>query len=87
MAPSDYPYRVERMGPHGEVGHVLVYADHLGLARAAFKAAVQQWPKERFRLRQRALIIEEHRPKLSFTRGISGVSFVSGTGTKIRWRP
>jgi hypothetical protein len=43
MAPADYPYRVERMGPRGEVGHVLVYGDEPTLARAAFKAAVQQW--------------------------------------------
>ena len=61
MAPADYPYRVERMGPHGEVGHVLVYAEDLGLARAAFKAAVQQWPKQGLRLRQAALILEEHK--------------------------
>jgi len=28
MALEDYPFRVEKMGPHDEVGHVLVYADH-----------------------------------------------------------
>ena len=43
---EDYPFRVERMGPHGEVGHVLVYADDLILARAAFTSAaprVRYW--------------------------------------------
>ena len=47
----------------GEVGHVLVYADDLGLARAAFKAGVQQWPKQGLRLRQGALTLEEHKPR------------------------
>ena len=43
---EDYPFRLERMGPHGEVGHVLVYADDLILARAAFTSAaprVRYW--------------------------------------------
>jgi len=30
------------MGPRGEIGPVLVYADHPIIARAAFKAAVDQ---------------------------------------------
>ena len=63
MALEDYPFRVERMGPRGEVRHALCYADDLLIARAAFKAAVEQWSKDGFRLRQRALIIEEHKPK------------------------
>ena len=62
MALEDYPFRVERMEPWGEIGHVLCYADDIVIARAAYKAAVQQWRKEGFRLRQRA-ILEEHRPK------------------------
>jgi len=51
------------MGPRGEVGHVLVYADDLGLARAVFKAALQQWPKQGLRLRQGTLMLKEHKPK------------------------
>jgi hypothetical protein len=31
--------------------------------RAAFRAAVEQYPKARIRLRNRALVMEEHRPK------------------------
>ena len=47
MALEDYPFRVEKMGPRGEIGHVLCYADNLLIARAAFKAAVEQYPKNR----------------------------------------
>jgi hypothetical protein len=32
------------------------------IARAAFRAAVEQYPKSRIRLRNRALIVEEHQP-------------------------
>jgi hypothetical protein len=42
---------------------VLCYADDLVIARAAFKAAVQQWPKDGIWLRQRALIIEDYKTK------------------------
>jgi hypothetical protein len=63
MALEHYPFRAEKMGPRGEVGHALYYADDLLIARAAFKAAVEQWPKIGFRLRNRALIVDEHKPK------------------------
>jgi len=63
MALEDYPFRVEKMGAHGEIGRVLVYADNLLIARAAFGAAVEQYPKERIRLRAHALVMEEHKPK------------------------
>jgi hypothetical protein len=42
---------------------VLVYADNLLIARAAFRAAVEQYPKERIRLRAHALVMVEHKPK------------------------
>jgi len=42
---------------------VLVYADNPLIARATFKAAVEQYPKEHIRPRNRALVMEEHRPK------------------------
>ena len=29
MALEDYPFRVEKMGPRGEIGHVLCYADNV----------------------------------------------------------
>jgi hypothetical protein len=51
------------MGPHGEIGRVLVYADNPLIARAAFRAAVEQCPKVHIRLRNRALVMEEHKPK------------------------
>jgi hypothetical protein len=41
----------------------LVYADNPLIARAAFKAAVEQYPKDGIRLRNRALIMEEHKPR------------------------
>jgi hypothetical protein len=42
---------------------VLVYADHPIIARAAFRGAVEAYPKARIRLRNRALVMQEHRPK------------------------
>jgi hypothetical protein len=52
-----------RLKPAGEMGRVLVYADHPLIARAAFRAAVEQYPKARIRLRNRALVMEDHKPK------------------------
>ena len=34
MALEDYPFRVEKMGPRGEIGRVLIYADDLTENRA-----------------------------------------------------
>ena len=39
------------------------YADNPLIARAAFKATVQQYPKEGIQLRNRALILEENKPR------------------------
>jgi hypothetical protein len=63
MVLEDYPFRVETMGPRGEIGRVLVYADNPLIARAAFKSAVEQYPNSRIRLRNRALVMEEHKPE------------------------
>jgi hypothetical protein len=64
MALEDYPFRVEKMGPRGEIGHVVCYTDNIAVAHAAFEAAKKQYhPKVGMRLRNRALIIEEHKPK------------------------
>jgi hypothetical protein len=41
---------------------VIAYTDNLVVARAAYKAAVEQYPKSRIRLRQRALVLEQHVP-------------------------
>jgi hypothetical protein len=62
MALEDYPFRVEEMSPRGELVRVLVYADHPIIARKAFEAAVEQYPKIRIRLRNRALVMGEHKP-------------------------
>jgi mRNA-degrading endonuclease HigB of HigAB toxin-antitoxin module len=43
----------------------MVYADHPIIARKAFDAAVEQYPKARIRLRNRALVMEEHKPRPS----------------------
>jgi hypothetical protein len=51
------------MGSRGEIGRVLVYADNPLIARAAFRAAVEQYPKARIRLRNRVLVMEEHKLK------------------------
>jgi hypothetical protein len=63
MAFEDYPFRVEEMSPRGELVRVMVYADHPIIARKAFQAAVEQYPKTRIRLRNRALVMEERLPK------------------------
>ena len=63
MALEDYPFRVEELTREGMIGRVLVYADNPIIARAAFRAAVEQYPKTRIRLRNRALVMEEHLPK------------------------
>ena len=39
---------------------IIAYLDHPIIARAAFRSAVEQYPKARIRLRNRALIMEEH---------------------------
>jgi hypothetical protein len=41
----------------------MAYLDHPIIARAAFRATVEQYPKARIRLRNRALVMEEHKPK------------------------
>jgi hypothetical protein len=51
------------MGSRGEIGRVLVYADNPLITRAAFRAAVEQYPKARIRLRNRVLVMEEHKLK------------------------
>jgi hypothetical protein len=49
---------VEEFSPRGGLVRVMVHAD-----RAAFLAAVEQYPKSRIRLRNRALVTQEHKPK------------------------
>ena len=34
VALEDYPFRVEKMGPRGEIGHVVCYTDNIAVARA-----------------------------------------------------
>ena len=45
MALEDYPFRVEEMGPHGDIGQVVCYTHNVAVARAAFKAAIEQYPE------------------------------------------
>ena len=54
MALEEYPFRVEKMGPHGEIGHVVCHTDNIAVAREAFKPAFEQYPKDGMRLRNRA---------------------------------
>ena len=63
LALEDYRFRVEELSPAGELIRVIAYLDHPIIARAAFQAAVEQYPKVRIRLRNRALVMEEHKPK------------------------
>jgi hypothetical protein len=63
MPLEDYPFRIEELSRVGELVRVLVYADHPNIARGAYRAAVEQYPKSRIRLRQRALVMEEHIPR------------------------
>jgi hypothetical protein len=57
MALEDYPFRVEELTPAGEMIRILAYLGHPLIARAAFRATA------RIRLRNRALVMEEHKPK------------------------
>ncbi len=43
---------------------VIAYLDHPIIAQAAFRSAVEQYPKARIRLRNRALVMEEHKPSV-----------------------
>src|SRR5262249_37676067 len=54
MALEDYPFRVEELSPAGAMVRVIAYLDHPIIAKAAFRAAVEQYPKIRIRLRNRA---------------------------------
>ena len=60
MALEDYPFRVEELSPAGELVRIIAYLDHPIIARAAFRATVEQYPNLRIRLRNRALVMEEH---------------------------
>jgi len=51
MALEDYPFRVEELAPAGELIRVIAYLDHPIIARSAFCAAIEQYPKARIRLR------------------------------------
>jgi hypothetical protein len=42
---------------------VIAYLDHPIIARATLRATVEQYPKTRLRLRNRALVMEERKPK------------------------
>src|SRR5262249_19681177 len=53
MALDNYPFRVETMSACGKIGHVRVYADNPIIARAAFRAAVEQYPQAHIRPRSR----------------------------------
>src|SRR5262249_15330295 len=55
--------RIEELSRVGEFIRVVVYTDNPHVARAASRATVEQYPKVRIRLRNRALVMEEHRPK------------------------
>jgi len=61
---EDYPFRAEELSSAGELVRIIAYLDHPIIARAAFRAAVEQYPKVRLRLRNRALVIDDHKPKL-----------------------
>jgi hypothetical protein len=77
MALEDYTFRVEELTAPGELVRVLVYADHPIIARAAL-AAVEQYPKARIRLRNRALVMEsKDRKDLCWHRALRGVAFRS----------
>src|SRR5262245_23047703 len=61
MALEDYPFRVEELAPAGELIRVMAYLDNPLIARAAFRAAVEQYPGSRIRLRNRALVMDTGR--------------------------
>ena len=58
---EDYPFRVEELSRAGELVRVIAYLDHPIIARATFRATVEQYPKARIRLRNRALVMAGRR--------------------------
>jgi len=59
--PGNFQNRVElwdREGVH--LRWVVAAAGNVSIGRAAFEAAIANWPHERFTLRQGALLIREH---------------------------
>jgi hypothetical protein len=63
MGLEDYPFRVEELSPTGELVRVMAYLDHPLIARAALRAAVEQYPGSHIRLCNRALVMQEYKPK------------------------
>jgi hypothetical protein len=62
MALEDYPFRVEELTASGELVRVMVYADHPIIARAAYERRSSNIRRLRLRLRNRALVLQEHLP-------------------------
>jgi hypothetical protein len=58
----DRPPRPQWFGGEPLPLRVITYLDHPIIARAAFRSAVEQYPNARVRLRDRALVMEEHLP-------------------------
>jgi hypothetical protein len=58
-------FRVELWDRHADrIRWTVAAAGSVVLAHAAFEAAVQNWPQERFTLRQGVMLIREHPPTL-----------------------
>ena len=60
--PEDLFLTIEEWSTAGEFVRVIARADNLIVARAAFDAAVKQYPTLRLRLRNRALVMAERVP-------------------------
>jgi len=62
MPDEQLPFSVEEWNASGSFVRVVARADNLIVARAAFEAAAHQYPDALVRLRNRTLVMEEHKP-------------------------
>jgi hypothetical protein len=62
--PTNLPFRVEMWDRHDQHIRWLISASaSVAIGHAAFDVAIANYPNERFILRNRALVIREHKPE------------------------
>jgi hypothetical protein len=56
------PFKIEEWDAGGHIIRKFAAADNLYIARAAYREAVARYPQSRITLRQKAHLLEEHKP-------------------------
>ena len=63
--PSNLPFRVEMWDRHDQhIRWVISASSSVSIAHAALDVAITNYPSEHFTLRNRALVIREHKPEV-----------------------